>query len=203
MEFEEMKKIWDAQNGQAMYAIDESALHNRVIKKKNKARRTADLTEKIFIGANIIAATMILVPSLLKDKYSISGSLMMVIMYLTAGFILYIRNKRLKVQDNFDDSMVGDLDNAIATSDYQIKFSKTSRFYLLSVVLLTLASLVESGAAWWVILLVTIFFTVTYLASRWEHRTFYVSQNKDIRAMRDKIISMESEASEDELDQQI
>lgn len=203
MEFEEMKKIWDAQNGQAMYAIDESALHNRVIKKKNKARRTADLTEKIFIGANIIAATMILVPSLLKDNYSISGSLMMVMMYLTAGFIFYIRNKRLKVQDNFDDSMVGDLDNAIATADYQVKFSKTSRFYLLSVVLLTLASLVESGAAWWVILLVAILFTAAYLASRWEHRTFYVSQNKDIRAMRDKIISMAEEASEDELDQQI
>ncbi len=192
-----MKKIWDAQNGQAMYAIDETALHNSVIKKKNKARRMADLTEKIFIGANILAATMIAVPSIIKDKYSISGTLMMVLMYVTAGFILYIRTKRLKTQDNFDSSMVGDLDNAIATADYQVKFSKTSRFYLLSVVLLTLVGLLESGAEWWVILLVAIFFAVTYMAARWEHRTFYVSQKKDIRAMRDKIVSMENEASGD------
>ncbi|MBO3698264.1 hypothetical protein [Roseivirga sp. E12] len=198
-----MKKIWDAQNGQAMYAIDETALHNRVIKKKNKARRTADLTEKIFIGANIVAATMVAVPSILKDKYSISGILMVVLMYVTAGFILYIRNKRLRTQDNFDSSMIGDLDNAIATADYQVKFSKTSRFYLLSVVLLTLFSLIESGSPWWVIVLVVIFFTVTYMAARWEHRTFYVSQKKDIRAMRDKIISMENEESDSELDQQL
>lgn len=203
MEFEEMKKIWDAQNGQAMYAIDETALHNSVIKKKTKARRTADLTEKIFIGANIISATMIAVPSIIKDKYSISGTLMMVLMYVTAGFILYIRNKRLKSQDRFESDMVGDLDNAIATADYQVKFSKTSRFYLLSVVLLTLSSLVESGSPWWVIVLVVIFFTVTYFAARWEHRTFYVSQKKDIRAMRDKIISMEKEDPEGDLDQQI
>ncbi|OEK00106.1 hypothetical protein BFP97_00615 [Roseivirga sp. 4D4] len=203
MEFEEMKKIWDTQNGQAMYAIDETALHNRVIKKKNKARRTADLTEKIFIGANLFAATLVLVPSIIKDKFSITGTLMMVLMYITAGFILYIRNKRLKTQDNFDSSMVGDLDNAIATADYQVKFSKTSRFYLFSVVLLTLGSLLESGAAWWVILLVTIFFAVTYMAARWEHRTFYVSQKKDIRAMRDKIISMENEEPEDKFDQQV
>src|SRR4051812_1101237 len=30
MEFDEMKKIWDAQNNQPLYVIDEKGLHNRI-----------------------------------------------------------------------------------------------------------------------------------------------------------------------------
>lgn len=199
-----MKKIWDAQNGQAMYAIDESALHNSVIKKKNKARKTAGLTEIIFIGANIIAATMVLVPSLLKDKYSISGTLMMVLMYVTAGFIAHKRSKRLKSQDNYDKSMLGDLDNAIATADYQTNFSKASGFYLLGIVVLSLSALLESNSPWWVIVLAAVFFILTYFGAKWEHRTFYVSQKKDLRAMKEKLTRMEDEEQPEEpLDQQI
>ena len=37
MEFEEMQKIWDEQKGETMYAINESALHKSVTKKKNAA----------------------------------------------------------------------------------------------------------------------------------------------------------------------
>ncbi|OEK05400.1 hypothetical protein [Roseivirga misakiensis] len=203
MEFEEMKKIWDAQNGQAMYAIDETALHNRVINKKQKARRTADLTEKIFIAANFIASAMIIVPTIIKNKVSVSGILMAIVMLVSAGYIIHRRNKRLKTQDNFDESILGDLDNAIATADYQVKFSKTSRFYLLSVVVLSMTALLESGTPWWVLALVAVFFFVTYIAARWEHRTFYASQKRDLRAMREKLVNMENEEPESPIDNMI
>lgn len=195
MEFEEMKKIWDAQNNQALYAIDETALHNRVIAKKSKARRMADLTEKIFIGANILAGLMIVVPTVVKNKVSISGILMAVLMFFTAGYIVNRRNRRLKTQDNFDKSMLGDLDNAITTADYQVNFSRSSRYYLLAIVVLSLSSLLESNSPWWVIVLVAIFFILTYIGAKWEYRTFYASQKKDLRAMRDKLVSMENEDS--------
>ena len=35
MEFEDMKKIWDEQNNENIYAINESELHRRVIRNKN------------------------------------------------------------------------------------------------------------------------------------------------------------------------
>lgn len=201
MEFEEMKKIWDAQNGQAMYAIDETALHNRVITKKKKARRTAGLTEIIFIGSCLLAGTMVLLPTILKNKFSISGVLMIVLLYFTAGFIAHKRSKRLKSQDKFDKNMLGDLDNAIATADYQVNLSKTTRFYLLAVIVLSLSALLESNSPWWVIVLAAIFFAVTYMASRWEHRTFYASQKTDLRAMREKLVSMENEEPKSSMDE--
>lgn len=201
MEFEEMKKIWDAQNGQAMYAIDETALHNSVIKKKAKARKTAGLTEIIFIGSCLLAGTIVLVPTIVKNEFSISGVLMMIVLYFTAGFIAHKRSKRLKSQDKFDKSMLGDLDNAIATADYQVNFSKTSRYYLSAVVLLSLSSLLEANSPWWVILLAAVFFAVVAMAAKWEYKTFYASQKNDLRAMREKLVSMEDdEQSEEPLD---
>src|SRR4051794_28721596 len=37
MEFEEMQKIWSMQNNEALYVINEKALHNRILSKKKSA----------------------------------------------------------------------------------------------------------------------------------------------------------------------
>ncbi len=203
MEFEEMKKIWDAQSNQAMYAIDEAALRNRVIAKKAKARKLAGLTEKIFIGANIFAGSIIVVASVIKDKWSVSGLIMTAFMYFIAGYIVVRRNKRLKSQDKFERTMLGDLDNAIATADYQVNFSRSSRYYLGVVVGLSLTSLLEANSPWWVVVLAALFFILTYIGAKWEYRTFYASQKKELRSMRDKLVSMDNDEPHAGFDQAI
>jgi len=39
MEFKEMKKIWDTQNDEALYVINEDALHRRIKAKKMGTKR--------------------------------------------------------------------------------------------------------------------------------------------------------------------
>lgn len=204
MEFDEMKKIWDAQNNQALYAIDETALYKKVLNKKQKARKMANLTEWILIFANIIAGTMVLIPSIVKDKFTISGMLMMALMYFTAGLIVMRRSRRLKSQDNFDRDLLGDLDNAIATAKYQVSLSGMGRYYLIMVAVLALTALLEAGSPWWIMSLALIFFVLTYFAGKWEHKTFYVSQKKNLEAMRSKLASLQDEEPESStLDQMI
>ena len=36
MEFDELKKIWDSQNNEVLYAINEKALHDRIRTKKGR-----------------------------------------------------------------------------------------------------------------------------------------------------------------------
>ena len=120
---------------------------------------------------------------------------MALFMYLVAGYIAYIRKKRLESQDNFDESMLGDLNNAIATADYQVNFAKSSRYYLALVVGLSLTSLLEASSPWWVIALAALFFLITYLGAKWEYKMIYAAQKKDLRTMRDKLISMETDIS--------
>ena len=37
MEFDELKQVWDSQNNELLYAINEQALHNRILSKKKQA----------------------------------------------------------------------------------------------------------------------------------------------------------------------
>ena len=60
MEFDEIKKIWDSQNKEYMYAINEQALHNRILTKKNKATRTTDVSELLLMITNVGAGFLIL-----------------------------------------------------------------------------------------------------------------------------------------------
>jgi len=43
-----MKKIWDTQNNEALYAIMSVALHNRVLSKKERAGHVANISELLF-----------------------------------------------------------------------------------------------------------------------------------------------------------
>ena len=62
MEFEELKKIWDTQNNQPMYAINEEALHNRILTKKRKTNKISSKIRmrsclKVLIGKWWLLAT--------------------------------------------------------------------------------------------------------------------------------------------------
>ena len=45
MEFEEMQKIWDTQNDQSLYVINEASLHKRILAKRNHARHKSNITD--------------------------------------------------------------------------------------------------------------------------------------------------------------
>ena len=60
MEFEELQKIWDSQNNRPVYAIDEKALHNRILSKKRQAYHITNTTELLLIIVNVAAGGLIL-----------------------------------------------------------------------------------------------------------------------------------------------
>src|SRR5678810_945300 len=60
MEFEELKKIWDAQNGQPLYAINEKAMYNLILSKKKQAHHITNISELIIIIVYIITGSLVL-----------------------------------------------------------------------------------------------------------------------------------------------
>lgn len=188
-----MKKIWDSESNQHLYAIDADALKHRVLKKKKRAAKVAGYSEKFLAGAMFIAAGIIVVSSIIKSKYEFVPLLLAGVMYGMMFFIIAKRNRRMKWQNTYDNSVLGDLDEAIANAEYQVNLSYTSRLFLFIVYGLTLVSLVDTVEDWWKGLLLIAFFGVVYFAARWEHRTFYVSQKRNLKAMRDKFVKLESE----------
>ena len=193
MEFDEMKKIWDAQSNQALYAIDEEALHKRVLKKKERAAKIASRSELIMIRALLISFSIIMGASIFKSKYDLVPLVLAAVMLVMAFLIFMRRRKRLAWQNTFDQSILGDMEEAIANAEYQVRFSHMGKWIYVVVAVLSVAALVDTIEEWWKGALVSLFFIVGFFAAKWEHQTFYVSQKRNLEAMRDKLEDLQNE----------
>ena len=204
MEFDEMKKIWDAQNGQTLYAIDEEALHKRVLKKKDKSARLANMSELMLIGSLIFSTGIIMSAAIYKSKFDLLPMGMALMMAIVAVMIYMRRRKRLSWQNNFENSILGDMNQAVANANYQVKLSQSVKWLYLAVAILSVVGVVDAAEEWWKGALVAAFFIIVMYAARWEYRTFYVSQKKGLEKMRDKLTALQNEeAAPSDMDGQL
>lgn len=192
MEFDDMKKIWDEQRQQSMYAIDEEALSKKVIKKKHKASFIANRTEILMIGALLISSAMVWGATIYTQELQLLPLGISGFMVIMAILLYRKRVKRLSWQNTFDQTILGDLDEAIANAQYQLNVSKWSRNLFFVVAGLTVVD-VFSIESWWKAVLVSGFFVIVYFLAKWEYRTFYLSQKNELKSMKDKLISLEND----------
>ena len=124
MEFDEIKKIWDAQNNRPLYVIDEKALHNRIKAKMNGVRHSANFTEwsslLIYPGVGCVLLT--------HNRFKPGANIFMYLesawMFATVVYIVVSRIRRIKASRRFDRSIHGDLDHAISLAGYQVRLSR-------------------------------------------------------------------------------
>lgn len=186
MEFEDMKRIWDTQNNEPVYAINEETLRRRIAGKKKHTRRATSLTELIVIVANILAAGIIIISGIMEGEHSTFAYLAAAVMLLIAIFMTVSRIRRMKAQDRFESSILGDLDHAIANAQYQVWFSRTVRWGLFPIAAFTTLAVWDDGTAWWKLLLVLGFFVLTYFLSGKEYEWIVRKKNKLV-ALRDNL----------------
>jgi len=129
MEFDEMKKIWDAQNNQPLYVIDEKALHKRIQAKMNGVRHMASLSELFSIVVNLGSGGLLLVLSRLKlwGNVFLNPAVFLypaVWNFVTAVYMVVSRIRRIKASRRFDRSIHGDLNHAISLAGYQVRLTR-------------------------------------------------------------------------------
>ena len=67
MEFEDMKLIWDSQNNEPLYAINQEALYRKIQSKGRSITRTLDIVDVMMIGVNLLVGIILIVDSLLEN----------------------------------------------------------------------------------------------------------------------------------------
>jgi hypothetical protein len=128
MEFDEMKKIWDAQNNQPLYVMDEKALHNRIQLNMNKVRRLTNISDwmlmLIYLGTGaVLVGRNAFKPGANIFLYLEAAWLVGIVMYLLVSHI-----RKLRASRRFDRSIQGDLDHAISLTSYQMHISQIIRW---------------------------------------------------------------------------
>ncbi len=185
MEFDELKKIWDNQNNQIMYAIDEAALHRRIKAKRDHARLVTNVNE---IGLLVVAvATGIIL--LIIGKGTFFTYLSVGAIWMVGLYVLWGRIQRQKRSKHFEQSMLGDLEEAISNIDNEIKRARTFVWWFLVPALLpALLNIAQAGGPWWKWLIVPVTVILSVPLVQWEMRRKHIPRRKHLEKLREKLL---------------
>lgn len=186
MEFNDMKKIWDAQNNEPLYAINEAALHNSILIKKRKAYHITNISELLGIIVYGVAGAAVFG----INFYKADGG---VFMYLLAGWLiasalwaLISRIRRIKGEQQYGRSLRGNLAHAIAMATYQVRLSRLMRWNILPIGVFVLLIIWDSGKPLWIVGCFALFFILTHFASGWEH-SIYKNKKRELQILKNKL----------------
>jgi len=129
MEFDEMKKIWDTQNTQPPYVIDEKALQKRIQRKKHSA--LVNISDWLSIIGYLVSASLLAGRHPFNPRANIFLYLAAVWMFAIVVYLAVSHIRRIRVSRRFDRSIHGDLDHAIYLISYQMRTSLVLRWHLL------------------------------------------------------------------------
>lgn len=184
MEFTEMKIIWDSQNEEKLYAINESALYAQIKRKGKSVGRLLRRFEVVIIGANVLAAVMLLVTALLNDSDAFYHLTPMVYLAYALVALVWRRNRRQK-DAHFMPTMLGELDKAIWQINYLIRRSRELIFiYMLPLALLFGAKLLYDGQPLFALAMLIVMGGAGFLTDRWEIRRCYLPQKQSLESLR-------------------
>lgn len=145
MEFDELKKIWDAQTNQPLYVIDERALQNIIQSKMRGALRIANFMEWGSIVSNLSAASVLIAVNSLQHGANIFMYIEAVYMLFFVLYIVAHRSRRISASCRFDRSIHGDLGDAISIATYQVHLLRIINWNLLPMGVLALFTGWEAG----------------------------------------------------------
>ena len=187
MEFEEMKKIWDAQNNEPMYAINEEALFRRIRAKSSRASRISNINEIGLILIVIVTSGILLfVGNQSFYDYLTVFALLSIGLYIWIG-----RMQRKKRESEFDRSMLGELDQALANVDHETNRAKTFFWwFLLPVAIPAFLNMAQAGTPSWKWFVVPAAFVLSYFVVQWGLKRKQLPRKKELEALR-KILADE------------
>jgi len=131
MEFDEIKKIWDAQNSQPLYVLDEKALHNRIQSKKKGVLRYANISEWGLIIINLCTAGILFALNFSQHAANIFMYIEAAWMFATVVYVGAHRFRRVSSSRRFDRSIHGDLDHAISIATYHVRLARIMNWNML------------------------------------------------------------------------
>lgn len=189
MEFEEIKKIWDNQNSEPLYAINEEALHNRIRSKRKGANRLNNINDFGLITVAVVTAVIL---TIIRDgvitDYLISGVLLLI-----AGYVYISRIRRINKDQQFDRSMLGELNHAIANIDFEIHRARNFIWWFLIPIAIPITiNFMYTGANYLQWLTVAVAYMLAISVTQWEMKKRLTPKRRHLETLRLKILQENS-----------
>ena len=191
MEFDEMQIIWNEQNNEKLYAINEAGLHAIIRQKGRKIGRTLAIGDWLMVVVNI-AAAIFLYWKLGESSTPFWQNLLSGLYFAYGVSAFGWRLLRRQQQKTFPATMLGDLDKALWHADHLIRVnSRLLWLYLIPVCVVATVFLVVNGEWMMALAMNVVLPTGGYYASRWENRKWHEPKMRELEDLRDKLLAEE------------
>ena len=189
MEFDDMKIIWDSQNEETLYAINERALYAQIKRKGKSITRTLHRFELIMVVVNLAVGGWFLFDTFQDNdplyEYAIPA------VYLAFAVIVIIwRRIRRQEEVTFAQTMLGELDKAIWQINYLIKRSyELMLWYLLPLTLIIGGMMLYEGKWWFALAIVALMSLAAFFTDRWEIKRCYLPKKESLESLRATLVA--------------
>ena len=189
MEFEEMQIIWDSQNNEKLYAIDEATLFKNIKRKGRSVNRILIFVQLVMIGANLAAGTALIIDGI--NDSAAWGQFLIAAVYLAYCIYAIFRwINRYQDEKRFEETMLGELDRAIWRTSYLIKQGQDLiTWYLIPLIVLGTIFLIFEGSEFRWIGLLWLSLPLAYYGGRWEINKWYLPKKRDLESLRETLLA--------------
>ncbi len=143
MEFSELKMIWDSQNEEPLYAMNEAALHRVVRRRSEEINRCMSRCYLMEIASGFIFGGFMLVCAgalafgnaawlatfswikVTVSRWDSAALFVASAIWFYYGAYMYLARKRqLRREELFDSTLRGDIDRALAQTEFQVRVAR-------------------------------------------------------------------------------
>lgn len=191
MDFEDIQVIWNSQQEETLYAINEAALYKQIKRKGQSVNRLLNLFELMMITANFIVG-IVLVIDVVRDSGEMYDYILpaMYLAYSVGAVVFWLM--RRKEEMRFDETILGTLDKAIWQINYLIKQAHTMiQWYAFPLMLMVALTMFYNAKPFWGLGFIFVVLPATYFGGRWEINKCYVPKKRALEALREKLIAPE------------
>jgi hypothetical protein len=219
MDFEHMKVLWDSQNNEPLYAVNQSDLHAMLLRKSRKFKRAIFWRDLWEISIGIVAGVGFLVfvgllttgqPERLAAWFNVEvpptswdlvALLIAAVLWFHYALYRQVGRKRQERRERqFTPSLRGDLEREIARTEYQIRMAQNVLWWGLlplwaaTFLFLNVASRLLDVSAWVVLGVAALFLGGVALDLRCKQRPIkrdLLPRKRELEALREKLSARE------------
>lgn len=188
MAFEELQSIWDNQNDESVYKINEDALFARIQEKGKSVDHKLNVYELLMFIGNLAIGIVLFVDVYRGDGKAYEYVLPALYIAFSIGTVI-LRLLRQQEEVQFDLTMRGELDKAIWKIDYLIARGRSMMlWYMLPLMIVLTITLFLNSKPLWALGTMVIVVPVSYFGGKWEINKWYMPKKRELESLRQELL---------------
>jgi|GEM_PF-4666828 len=190
MNFDDLQVAWNTQNNRPVFAVDESALHQKVMSRRRHSAKEMDIVDAGWgLTLLFLAAVSVFEPVFEgHDYHQIPGAILYMV---AAGYLFVCVYQRRQDEMRWGTTLLEDLDLAIAQMDRQIRQFTLGVFWMIVPMAIGMGigfAFTHDGKPAWIWPLCLLTLVAMWLSTNWPLRKRLLPQRKELTAFRERLL---------------